>query len=377
MTKEIRSDVSDFGLSVPLDDASRKAILDEIVERGSRAARDIATQRGYSRVYTGGAPLAGLGSPRSDIDIFVVLDEMSSDLDEQVEYEGQRVDLEYMTLAGLTKRVAQAVPFVATATAPEQLGRASRSWLDKTTRFLLGEIVVDDGSLKDLHSRLTSGVDDFTKLVIARHAQDIQNKGEDVDGALLNGDMFSAEYQSREIVYHAAESVLCAEGDPYINTKWLGARWARTMRGKSLESLGELLENMGHPDRRFAVARNMWLSQDLVAQAATGYRYEIVTELPATTAHPRPFAWRDPKFALLPLADGLVATRDFGRGTKLSREGVLLWMVAHGRSRQQAVELAGEHFRAEGSAVSLVEIGKYYDSLLAKGLIMVDSVEIS
>jgi hypothetical protein len=364
------SEEFDFGLSTALAEDERKSQVEAIVERGRRAARAIASQRQYTRVFTGGAPLAGLGSPRSDIDIFVVLDDKSSGSDEQTEFEGQRVDIEYLTLAELAQRVASAVPFRATAAEPAQLGRASRSWLDTLTRFLLGEIMVDDGNLEALHGKLTNQSSDYTRLVIARHAQDFQNRAEDVDGALLNGDLFGADYQSREMVYLAAEAALCAQGDLYINTKWLAARWERTMRGSVLEPVGEFIADLSLPDRRQAVRRNIWLAQDLFVQAATGYRYTLTTDFPDAWPIPPGVVWRDPKLSILPFSDGIVVRRDFGRGMRLSSEGMLLWALAHGRDRESAVTETAKHLEAAGHYVSTPEIDEYYGNLLRAGLMM-------
>ncbi|WP_328904141.1 hypothetical protein OHR86_32985 [Streptomyces sp. NBC_00441] len=350
------------GLDTALDRAEIGRILGEIRDRGARAARHAAAEHGFRRVYMGGAPLAGLGSPCSDIDIFVVLDGEDRST-EQFAFEGQRVDVEYVQLAELETLVRRFTTFEGTSTDTGQLSFAGRSRLDRTARFLLSEIVVDEGGqLAALHAQLAKGEDAFRKVLIARHAQDIQNAGEDVIGALLNGDPSNAEYQSREMVYRGAEAYLAGEGDVYVNTKWVWAKWDRTVGDKAGGQLAEVLHDLGMPSTRDAVIRNLWLTQDLVAMAATGYRYVPVLDVTP------PFCRRNPRHTLLPFADGFFATHEVGSATELSREGVLLWMLAHGRTKADAVAAARASFAAEGVEIAQEDVSAYYDILEQSGL---------
>lgn len=353
-------------LDAPLSAEEFTEKLDAIRGRGTRMARHMAAEQGFRRIYTGGAPLAGLGSPCSDIDLFVVLDEGEEDTEEQLFFEGQRVDVEYLRLRDLESLIDRFSSFTATSDNAEQIGFASRSRLDRVTRFLLSEIVVDDGELGRLHAKLTDAGTEFRKLLIARHAQDAQNAAEDVSGAVLNGDLQSAEYQSREMVYFAAEAYLCAAGDLYVNTKWLWAKWARTFGdgGPQDAELATVIRDLGLADPADAVARNIWLAQDLLAMAATGYTYAPVTA--PRPAHTR----RNPRYTLLPFSDGFVVTQQVGAGVELSREGVLLWGVAHGRPRAEAATAARKIMSEQGLDVSEDDVLAYYDSLVARELIV-------
>ncbi|WP_441250514.1 hypothetical protein [Kitasatospora sp. McL0602] len=346
-----------------LPETSRRA-LQEITERGRRAAHWLESERGYRRIYMGGAPTAGLGSPKSDIDIFVVLDSRAPASSEQLAFEGARVDIEYLELTSLRRLVDTCTTFRSTAEDLEQIGYATRSRLDSLTRFLLGEIVVDeDGALGALLDRLADRCEEYQRLLVARHATDVENIGDDVTGALLNGDLPGAEYQSREALYRAAEAYLAGRGDYYLNTKWLWAKWARTA-GSGLGDgpdavVGAILRDPHLPSPGDAVHRNLWLAQDLLAMATTGYRYR-----PVPTAHPA-HCRRQPTDSLLRTSDSYLVTQQTAsqaasQAVALSGPGVLLWGVAHGRTEREALRLVQAQLAEDGVSVPLDEISGYY-----------------
>ncbi|MGA4956351.1 hypothetical protein [Streptomyces lavendulocolor] len=338
--------------------------LEAIRARGRAAAHHIAGTHGFRRIYTAGAPLAGLGSLRSDIDIFVVLDEEEQRETEQVEYEGSRVDIEYVRLPALRELVEACRDHGRTGAPISAVAPPGRARADLVTRFLLSEIVVDDGRLADLHRQLTEHQEGYRALLVARHALDAQNRCEDVVGALLNGDVESAGYQSREMVYRAAEALLCAAGDPYVNTKWLWQKWRRTL-GLSLGAgVWDAVRDLGGTDTRDTVLRNMWLTQDLLVMAATGYHHTAI--LAARAGLPL----RDPRYALLTDSGRYHLTKDVGEGIELSREGALLWAVAHGRSKEDALTEALRCYGVNGPAVAREEVSAYYDHIVAAGLLL-------
>ncbi|MER6673377.1 hypothetical protein [Streptomyces sp. NPDC000983] len=341
--------------------------LEGIRERGRAAARHLAATHGLRRVYTAGAPLAGLGSPCSDIDIFVVLDGEEQRETEQVEYEGSRVDIEYVQLSALRRLVDACGRYDGPQAGTDTIVPPARARLDLLTRFLLSDIVTDDGLLRPLHEELAGSRDAYRAMLVARHALDAQNRCEDVVGALLNGDAESADYQSREMLYRGAEALLGAAGDPYVNTKWLWQKWRRTI-GLSLGAdVWDAIRDPGGTDLRDTVLRNMWLTQDLLAMAATGYRHDTVPMAPPG----RPM--RDPRYSLLPESGLFHLTKDVGTGIRLSREGVLLWAVSHGRTKQSAVTEALRCFVLNGLEIPEEEVSAYYDHIVSAGLIIPDA----
>ena len=173
----------------------------EIARASVTRAGSYASEAGLSSVYVGGAPLAGLGSPKSDTDVFVVVDSVPGDT-EQVIQDGHRLDVEYITWAKLDELAELVMDYRVTPLDMTQLTRASRSALDFITRFHYGHVLADhDGRLASLQSRISSPESRLKDLLIARHAIDMGNLVEDVDGAIQSGDLACADYQGREAVY--------------------------------------------------------------------------------------------------------------------------------------------------------------------------------
>ncbi|MFE5796703.1 hypothetical protein ACFQ8C_29580 [Streptomyces sp. NPDC056503] len=344
--------------------AALRPTLEAITDRGRRVVHWLADQRGYSRIYLGGAPTAGLGSPKSDIDIFVVLDSDAPASSEQIDFESDRVDVEFIRLSGLRAMVESASSFSAAADDLRQITAHSRSRMDFLTRFLLGEIIVDDGALAELQKLLKERQGEYLRLLVSRHCVDVQNITDDVVGALLNEDIPSADYQSREALYRAAEAYLASHGDPYVNTKWVWTKWERTVGDRLGEGVRQVLRDAHLPVPGEAVLRNVWLSQDLVAMAATGYAYQPV--LSAGPEHCR----RTPEYSLIPAADIYLVLRQANEAVSLSRQGVLLWGVSHGRRTQDALVEVQRILDSDGLSVSIDEIEGYYRMLVETGLLV-------
>ncbi|WP_331745782.1 hypothetical protein [Streptomyces virginiae] len=353
---------SHFGLLGPMGEAARTDWMRKRMEESRRSAREVAGDSGS--VFLAGAPVAGLGSPRSDIDLFVVSDSITAASSRQIGRNGARFDVEFIRSSEFYSLVQQACSFDVCASDASQLGRMPRARLDLVTRFLLSEIVVDeDGRLAQLHAELVANRESFDHLSIARHAQDVQNMSEDVAGALLNGDIMSAVHQSRQMVLRGAEAYLASKGDPYLGEKWVFAKWRRTVATPAANLL-HLLQGIPSrtPDESHrAVLEQCWVSQDLTVMAATGYSYDPISS-------PKDVV-RGPHWSVLPWRDGLLVTQREGQGVALSREGLLLWAVAHGRSKGEAIKLARSLYVAKGVIATVSEVARYYDGILSAGLI--------
>ncbi|MFD0885806.1 hypothetical protein ACFQ08_14750 [Streptosporangium algeriense] len=316
-----------------------------------------------SRIYLGGAPTAGLGSPMSDIDLFVVRADCESPPPAQLEFEGERADVEYLDLEQLRRDVQESTVFRVTNTDFSQTARFSRNRLDVLTRFLLGEVVVDDGELAALRRRLADNMPDYKRLLIARHAIDAHNLNEDICGAILNGDAPATRYLSQEFLHRATEAYLCMRDDLYVNTKWIWARWRRSASEPLKASLTEVIDH-AYTAEGDVVRRNRFLGQDLLVMAATGLEY-----VPVPGAEPRHHSRRT-GVSVIPMRGGGVLIESVrGESVLLSWQGALLWGVSHGRTKEEAVHLMGGALASAGLQVGEDEIAAYHASLVDVGVI--------
>ncbi|MGK4579910.1 hypothetical protein [Kitasatospora sp. HPMI-4] len=302
--------------------------------------------------YLGGSPLAGLGTPSSDVDLFVVSGHPGHT--EQIFVDETRVDVESVSAAALEDLVARCEHFTVTESDMTQLRFAQTSVLDRLVRFSLGEIVSDDGTLAGLLDRARRAEGDIAKLVIARQASSTGNLAEDAYGALAVGDHASAQYLGRQALLASAEAFLTARGDAYFGSKWVWARWERSVGDQLGEPVRQVLYDPAAP-----VDRSFWLAQDLLVHAMTGRAYPIIVD-PAPR-QPR----RDPSVVPALTTGPVLLNRQDSRAVRVSPQGALLWGVAHGRPRAEAVS-----FVAGLLGVAEATVDAYYTGLLDSGVLI-------
>lgn len=333
-------------------------------ERSYRSAAIYAQRHQHKHLYVGGAPFAGLGSPRSDTDLFVVVDSKPNET-EQVYQDGARLDVEYVTWASLESLVEHVREYRLTPTDMTQMTVASRSALDFLARFQSGRIVSDDGGrLAAAREKLAPSASSYVGLLVARHALDAANATEDMVGALLTGDVECAAHVARESLYLSAEALLAALGDIYVNTKWLWAKWRRTVGDRFGADCVRLLSNATPLSIDDYVLASRALSQDFLTMAITGIEYDPVLQRLAETSHTR----RPADLSPIGTTEGVLLLRDVEEGISLSRQGAILWGVAHGRTKNEAIDLAGALIRSDsGDAVASKDVEAYFDHLVEIG----------
>lgn len=328
--------------------------VENILKRGISAARALHESEGERCVYVGGAPTAGLGSPYSDIDLFVLGDRASS-VARQFEYEGHRVDVETVTAARFEETLGLLSPFRATVTDPTTVAHCTRGRLDALVRFHLGHVVADDGRLAALRAAVADALGDLTSMLITRHAVDCLNLVEDITGALRNGDRESALMQALAMYSRAAEALLCRHGDRYVGAKWVWLRWART-----------LADRPEAPPLRGAAPAGVTAS-DLVHDAQDLLTMAMTDSLFAPPRAPLPRDARPADLVPMCTSEGVsLYSVSSPRAVTLSRQGLLLWALAGRRDRDTAIAdlldlLAGQHGMP---GVTRSAVAGYYDQLV-------------
>jgi hypothetical protein len=346
----------------------RRASVESILTRGITAARALAETEGEPCVYVGGALTAGLGSPHSDIDLFVLGDRPSS-IARQFEYDGQRVDVETVTAAQLTGTLELVTPYRPTMAEMSTVAACTRGRLDMLVRFHLADIVADDGRLAALRAAVDAALPDLTAMLVTRHAVDCLNLLEDVTGAQQNGDSESALMQALAMYSRAVEAVLCQRGDRYVGAKWIWLRWARTMA--PLPDAPPL--HGAAPPGRTATDL-VHDAQDLLAMAMTGtlFRPPAAPDLPDVPATPDMPDRRPAELVPMRTADGVsLYSVSSLRAVSLSWQGLLLWALAGRRDRHRAAGelldlLARQHGRTDVDRDSVL---RYHDHLLDLGVL--------
>ena len=339
--------------------------IDDLMVRSRAATRALASRGRLHNVFLAGAPWAGLGSPKSDVDVFVVVDADDVRPTEQVFEMGMRLDVEYVSWDSLEALVGLVGSYEVTATVMTQLTRASRTALESLTRFWLSEIVVDTaGRLDSLMDTLKASQTTYLRVLLARHATDTLNLAEDVEGALAMGLRESADYGAREALYRSAEAYLARRGDPYVKSKWVWSKWLRTAAHRFDADVTNYLSDPHQSDMMAAVRTSRWLSQDLLVMALTGIDY--APTLNAREGTLRRMTGHTP----LEVIDGFLILRDVEEGIELSWQGLLLWGVSHGKTREDGIAITCSLLSDAGHPVPASDVAEYLDLLTDSGLFL-------
>ncbi|MCK2213742.1 nucleotidyltransferase domain-containing protein [Actinomadura sp. ATCC 31491] len=326
------------------------------------AAAVVARDYPDAGVYLGGATTAGLGTPMSDVDVFVV---GRAGETRQVAVGERRADVEFVALERFAGDVRDFSRYRCHEDDFDQLARASAKRLDVVVRFCLGRVVTDPhGRLGELRDELRSSPG-FARLVIARHSVDCGNLSEDLKGATALRDRGSADFLAQQLLLQAAQALLTSLGDLYMGQKWVWRRWERTAQKLAHPLLTGILTERGGAmatghDVEAWVRRALHTAQDMLVMAATGTLYD---PRPVDAAGARRDPWRMP----LPLREGVTLSEPDGRnGVSCSDLGALLWGLSHGRTEEEAVS---ELMAVSGRPLPREEIAEYYDGLVACGVI--------
>lgn len=327
------------------------------VGRARVAAKAAIEDLPGSMAFLGGSPLAGLGTPRSDVDIFIVGDEKLNT--RQIISGDVRLDIEFIQYENFKATISNFSTFRVTHDDIGQLQEAQYSTLDCVVRFMLGEILLDDdGRLFRLMSQAYGSVDAIEKLAVARHAVFVGNRTEDAQGALEVGDLLGAQYLGREAMLCAAEAFLTTCGDPYFGPKWVWTRWARTVGDDIGMHASRVIADAAVPP-----STSLSLSQDLLIQAITGVSYDTVA---AENGSPRRAEFVVPHN----VAGGVLLAMPSGAQARVSIQGAALWGLAHGRDPADAVDLGVSLLGASAN-----EVRTYYHSLVRHALILDSRIE--
>lgn len=330
------------------------------------AGKALATRPG-TLAYLGGSVLVGLGTPRSDVDLFLVTDLDTETSAAQILIDGVRVDVETVPLAWLTKTIDRCTTFALSDSDFSQLDGLTTPVMTRLIRFALGEIVADDGRLRALHRRLDDASAEVTRLLVAGFCLLAQNSVEDVEGFLAIDEPRPARLVAEQALLQAAEALLIREGDVYLGTKWVWHRWRRSIGERYGAGLVEYLLDGGAPvTGRQDILRMLWLTQGLALCAIGPIPHRPVTDAPRGTYR------RDPFAAPVPTVESVLVYRS-GRSTaRISYQGAYLFAVAHGRGRDEAVSLTVSGLRDAGYEVSADDVARYLDTMVASGLLRAD-----
>lgn len=211
-------------------DGSYRSCLAELERRG-------LLPDSYNAVYAGGSLVRGWGNERSDLDLYVIVDEPweseSAQIDsvalhpdsipvEGIYVDGRRWDIEYW----LESQVDQVFAKVSPETL-ESIQPAAKRMMDPEIalleRFSYAAPVAKDEWLEERRRRLDALPLRQMMALRALHMLDIYT--EDVVGQLGKGDVESAVLTSRIALRYAVDALLASHGEFGESPKWFARRY--------------------------------------------------------------------------------------------------------------------------------------------------------
>src|SRR5437773_7327419 len=121
--------------------------MPDVVERARALALTLLPSLEARAAILTGAPLAGLGTPTSDVDVHVVVADPPERPSRQFAVEDRRVDVRYWTAEQLNERIGLCSRYRFNEDDRDQLDQVSRYIIEPVVRFAMAEILLDDGTL--------------------------------------------------------------------------------------------------------------------------------------------------------------------------------------------------------------------------------------
>ncbi|WP_033258656.1 MULTISPECIES: hypothetical protein [Kitasatospora] len=316
-----------------------------------------AAAEGLPMAYLSGPSAAGLGPAASDLHVNLVVHErVHMQAWQSWQVAGRTVTASYLEFNELRGSVERAcTPNLAPSLQADEARLLAH--------LLLGRLVLDDGALRVLIDNLHRNADAVVGAYVAPLAARTRMRASEAFDLLACGDEASAQWAAESAVLAAADALVTSRGDLYPGTAWLRARWDRTFSSPFPQVPSR--EMTAHPR---AFVDSLAIHQDLLVQALTGYDYPL-----QRFVSPGEFA-RDPYSAVAPAKTSTRIHHRHGRGAMLvDHASLLLYGIAHGRSRTDAIDRVIMLLAQDGIRVSFSELERKLNQLIEGELLRVRS----
>lgn len=183
---------------------------------------------GVNSAYLAGSHTAGLDTPTSDIDLYVLVDGRSVEVDvRQILVDGDRIDVETYGLEQATAYVDTVLTWAASADDLSALRRPDDE-VDFVVRLLYCTPVKVSEDLRLLIDRLKKNEHVIRRLLVARWSLEAATLYEDFRGVVAQGEFVSAGIAGAAIFTAACKALCASDGDLYFGRKWVAKQLSRT-----------------------------------------------------------------------------------------------------------------------------------------------------
>lgn len=318
--------------------------------------------------YVSGSTLAGLGTPTSDVDIFVIMAEAEAALPLQVHHDGERYDVEVIRESELRGWVTSCVDHEFTF-ANIMTIHPFLDDLDQAARLHYATILKDaHGLLHEQRERLANDFPRFREMVVARWALRVNNFHEDFAGFVMCGDRDGSFYSSQSILTSGVKALTASTGLLYLGEKW-ALRQLRTFHPLLADQVADQLRGEWQ-DREHGATVLLQGVQGLLAAAALQHQGLPVADSVELASGASGGPTRHPMY--VPLLTRSEVTLNWERRHQVGlRGGVLaVWLACDGADVDTAWKRVSSWFGRSGRSLQRSRFDRSVESLTASGLLI-------
>jgi len=310
---------------------SGSQLLEEKLGAATGVVEHYVADESVEAVYLSGSLMAGLGTPFSDTDVFVITDGAPS---EAVQHGAgaDRVDVEFRSVEWLDQVTALARPYSSTMYDNQAL-TTPPGLIDDAVRLRVGHDLKPSPRLTAVRAALDDGDHNLRKLLVSQLAADSGAAWMDALGFLSNGDLDSAGLVAQKVLLIGLDAACAAAGDLYRGGKWV---WSRVRRDPVLADAVPWLRDLLLEPAARPTLRRLLAAQEILAFALHRTWYP---QRPIPVPTEPPYALdglvRSPYWMPFSLAAGFYLSERGARHFTAPDLALACWAGARGRSRAE------------------------------------------
>ncbi|MFJ8626432.1 hypothetical protein ACIRD3_26840 [Kitasatospora sp. NPDC093550] len=348
--------------------------LAAITERKLAAVQPVAArllaEEDVVDAYYGGSLMAGLGTSRSDVDLFVLSDRKTGPLPAQHIHDRERLDVEVRSTADIQRLLEK---FATYRVVDGNWSQATPvKDIDDAVRLAHSRPATPDGEAARLREAMRDRLPVLRQLLINRASIECLMIIEDLFGAREMGDWGAVGLLGRNLLMEALQGYFVGCGEPYIGHKWAYVKLDRVGTANGLKDVAvPLLEaDVSTPERAAAVAdERIALAQKLLSVASTlGWNSPDAAWWTQWSGG-RGGLGREQEWVPIRFGDDVKYESPNARMRQLTPEATVLWAALDGRPTQDGVTQAVRALDHLGSPQRTDLVADFAERLATSGLV--------
>jgi len=355
---------------VPVEKPDLAAITESKLAAVQPVTAQLLSAEDSVDAYFGGSLMAGLGTTRSDVDLFMITDRVDGPLPAQHILDRQRLDVELRRLSDIERLLDKFATYrIVDGDWSQALPVED---LDDAVRLAYSRPATPDGLASRLRAAMRDRLPVLTQVLITRASVAALGAMEDMFGAREMGDWGAAGMLSRTVLLEALHAYFVGCGDPYLGHKWTYAKLRRHGVHNGLEAVAApLLEaDVSTPElAERVVDERIALAQKLLAVASTlgwhgnGCDWWSIWD-GGTGGFGKQQEWTPIRFG-----DSVTLESPNARVRRITPEATILWAALDGRPTGDAVAHAVRALERLGSSQPHDTVSAFAGRLAASDLV--------